>query len=183
MESLARWMGRDNLRDNDAYRHATMEQRRKWVKEGVASGEIVGLASDVYMALPVCEREEYLEGLVQSVHITPMGLCIHDFAIIPCKYHLNCLRGCPEYLRTKGSQVERTFLIQIQKRTEKTLQEAREIYKNGQSETCQAWIRNCEETLEGTNAALAVDTDSTIPEGALITPFRGRPSRYRPASD
>jgi hypothetical protein len=183
MESLARWMGRDNLRDNDAYRHAPMDQRRKWVKEGIISGEIGGLAADIYMSVPICEREDYLEGLVQSVHITPMGLCIHDFALIPCKYHLNCLRGCPEYLRTKGSQVERTFLIQIQKRTEKTLQAAKEVDQNGNSATAQAWIQNCEETLEGANASLAIDGDSSIQDGMLVTPFRGRPSRYQPLSD
>ena len=28
-----------------------------------------------------------------------MGLCLHDFAIEPCSFHLNCVPGCPDYLR------------------------------------------------------------------------------------
>ena len=44
---------------------------------------------------------------------TPYGVCVHDYAIDPCPYHLNCLAGCPEYLRTKGDQEEQNNIAAV----------------------------------------------------------------------
>jgi hypothetical protein len=175
-----RWMGRKNPRDTGAYLHSTVEERLSWVRSGIRSGEIVGPMANVYFVLPESERDAFLEGQIQSVHITPMGICIHDFAIEPCPYHLNCVRGCSEYLRTKGNQKERLNLIQVQKRTEQALHIAQQQVLDGNNETTQAWVHNYEETLEGVKAALAVDDDSSTEDGTVVRPFQGQLSRFRP---
>lgn len=114
VDTLTRWMGRDNPRDTEAYRFETADEKCKRIEDGIRAGEIHGHISDLYFSLPVDEREIFLESQVESVHFTPMRICAHDYSLSPCDRHLNCVRGtCPDYLRTKGNQNERTHLIQI----------------------------------------------------------------------
>jgi len=152
---LTRWMGRDNPRDTNAYKHATMDERLAWVKQGIQEGELAGAMSETYFELPVVERDLFLDGQVQAVHYTPMGLCLHDFAIEPCSYHLNCVRGCPDYLRRKGDEQERRYLLQLEAQTERVLEVVRQ---QGQAQSlAPAWIQHYEATLLGIRRALAVD--------------------------
>ena len=158
VELQTRWLGRENARDTEAYRHATVSERLEWVKAGMRDGILGGVKTDVYVELPLSQREAFLDGEIQAVHFTAFGICLHDFAVTPCPFHLNCVRGCPDYLRTRGNQKERQHLIQIQTATEQALAAARiqTVRNNGIAD---AWIHHCEETLEGIAKALAVDDD------------------------
>jgi hypothetical protein len=91
---------------------------------------------------------------------------LHDFAVTPCQYHLNCVRGCPDYLRTKGSSSERDHLVQIQLATERALAGA-----ETRGDVAHAWIDHCQQTLVGIRRALAVDEDSASADDALVRPF------------
>jgi len=179
MELQTRWMGRENPRDTQAYRHATVEERLAWVKNGIRTREICGTIASVYFALPEDERDVFLEGHIQAVHFTPLGVCIHDFAIDPCPYYLNCVRGCSDYLRTKGNQQERLHLIQVHRRTTQALEVARAQAEAGHGEPAQAWIAHYEETLAGVEVALAVDDDPTAGDGSPVHPFKDRHSRFQ----
>jgi len=100
-------MGRDNPRDTHAYRHATVDERLQWVKDGIREEKLSGPKVEMYRQLSPGERDVYLEGELRAVHVTPLGICVHDFAVAPCPYHLNCVRGCSDYLRTIGNKDER----------------------------------------------------------------------------
>jgi hypothetical protein len=163
-----RWLGRENPRDTEAYRHATIDERLAWVKEGIRSGQLDGTKADAYLELPRSKRDVFLDAEIQAVHVTAFGLCLHDFAVTPCPYHLNCVRGCPDYLRTKGSSSERHHLVQIQLATEKALAGAK-----ARGIIARAWITHYEETLDGVRKALAVDQDPGVADGGLVTPFAG----------
>jgi hypothetical protein len=180
VDHQTRWFGRENPRDTQAYQHANFEERLQWVKDGIRTGEIGGNIAQVYFTLPEDERDAFLEGQIQAVHFTPLGLCIHDFAIDPCPYYLNCARKCPEYLRTKGNQQERTNLIQVQRRTKQALETAQAQATTENGEMAQAWIKHYQETLAGVEAALAVDDDLTMGDGIIVQPFKNHPSRFQP---
>jgi hypothetical protein len=167
---LMRWMGRSDRRSLEVYKHATMDERLKWVKEGIRAEQMQGTMPAAYFELPETEREIFLEGQIQAVHFTPMGLCLHDFAVEPCPYHLNCVRGCPNYLRTKGSRRERRHLLQIQENTEKALANARQYIVETGDEITRAWVEHHEETLQGIRLALAVDEEEAGHGGRLIHP-------------
>lgn len=167
-----RWLGRENPRDTEAYRHATVDERLAWVKEGIRNGQLSGTKADAFFELPRSKRDVFLEAEIQAVHVTAFGLCLHDFAVTPCQYHLNCLRGCPDYLRTKGSSSERDHLVQIQLATERALAGAKD-----RGDLAQAWVNHYEQTLGGIRRALAVDEDPESPDGALVRPFAGAKRR------
>src|SRR5260370_41185157 len=115
--SQSRWMGGEPTGDNAADRRATVDERLEWVKAGIQDGKLAGPKASMYFELPSTKRDRYLDGEVQAVHFTALGLCLHDFAVTPCPYHLNCARGCADYLRARGSESERRHLIQIQQST------------------------------------------------------------------
>lgn len=182
VELQSRWMGREHSRDTDAYRHATVDERLEWVKAGIQDGKLAGPKASMYFELPSAERDQYLNGEVQAVHITALGLCLHDFAVTPCPYHLNCLRGCADYLRIRGSESERRHLVQIQQSTERALASAKARATGPDGRIAEPWIRHCEETLEGVRAALAVDDETQFAKADVVQPFRGRRSRFERAS-
>jgi hypothetical protein len=107
------------------------------VKAGIQEGKLAGPKASMYFELPRAKRDRYLDGEVQAVHFTALGLCLHDFAVTPCPYHLNCVRGCADYLRVKGSESERRHLIQIQQSTERALTsaKARAVARTGKSQS------------------------------------------------
>jgi len=180
----SRWMGREHTRDTDAYRHATVDERLEWVKDGIREGKLSGSKASMYFELPNATRDRYLQGQVQAVHFTPLGVCLHDFAVTPCPYHLNCVRGCADYLRIKGSESERRHLVQIQQATEQALASAKAFAIGSNQSIAEPWIRHCEETLEGVQAALAVDDDKVdSSEQGRVAPFRGSQSKFKKVSD
>jgi len=179
VEQQTRWLGREHSQDTEAYRHATVEERLQWVKNGIRNGEMDGFMADVYAQLPEEERDIFLEGQIQAVHFTALGLCLHDFSLDPCPYHLNCTRGCRDYLRRKGNKEERRNLIVIQRRTEKALKVAQEQVQCSNGELAEPWIRNYQETLEGVKAALAIDDDAEVEDGTIVQPFKDQPSRFQ----
>jgi hypothetical protein len=177
VELQTRWLGRENAKDTESYRHATIDERLQWVKQGIREGAFSGAMAEVYFALPAKERDVFLEGQLRSVHFTPVGLCLHDLATDPCPYHVICVRGCPDYLRTKGNQQERANLIQMQQNTKQALTSIKN-QSEGQTAIAQSWIRSHEELLAGIRAALAVDNDQTNKDGARLRPFAGKPQRF-----
>ena len=161
VELQTRWLGRENAKDTEAYRHATVSERLEWVKMGMREGSLQGTKADIYVELPRGQREAFLDGEIQAAHITAFGICLHDFAVTPCPFHLNCVRGCPDYLRTRGNQKEREHLIQIRTATEQALHAARLRAAHNAGIT-EPWVRHCEQTLDGIAKALAVDDDMEL---------------------
>ena len=176
-----RWLGRENARDTEAYRHATMDERIQWVKNGIRDGQISGTLANVYFQLPEEERDIFLEGQVQAVHFTALGLCLHDYSIT-CPFHLNCTRRCRDYLRRKGNQDKRRNLIQIQKQTKKALVLAQEQLATENAAIADPGSVTTRKRWKGVEAALAIDDDPLTPESALVQPFEGLPSQFQPLS-
>lgn len=169
---LSRWMGRSDMRDTLDYRHATVDERLVWLKAAIRDGTVTGFMADVFHDLPAAARDTFLDGQIQAVHVTALGLCIHDFAVEPCPYHLNCLRGCPHYLRTKGDARQRANLIRVQDITMQALDQARQQASGDRPALAAAWVQHHEDTLHGVAAALAVDDDEQLAEGTRVAPLK-----------
>ena len=152
------------------------------MKDGIRERQLAGSKANMYFALPNATRNRYLDGEVQAVHFTALGVCLHDFAVTPCPYHLNCVRGCADYLRIKGSESERRHLIQIQQATEQALVSAQALAAAPDGSVAEPWIRHCEETLEGLRAALAVDDEMDSTGAAVARPFQSRLSKFQKVS-
>ncbi|SMF20790.1 hypothetical protein [Desulfovibrio gilichinskyi] len=168
---LARWMGRKDVRNNEAYKHGTVAQRVEMSKKLIKDGGLAGPIADVYEGLDPVERELFLEAHVNTAHFTPYGLCLHDYSIEPCEYHLKCLDGCLEYLRIKGNQQERKELKKLQVVLEIQIAKYRDA--SGQFvESENPFLNHSLRQLDGVKAALDVDADSdTSIDKVIISVF------------
>lgn len=162
---LAQWMGRHDLRQNEAYKHLKAATRTSLAREMVLDGRAEGSISRTARTINnLVERAKYVESRIQAAHVTPYGICAHNYAAAPCTRHLNCLsgvtgKGCGELLRTKGNQAERTELKKLKRESEENLEKAKAAMVEGDYGSSQ-WVRSHEDTIRGIDAALAVDSDT-----------------------
>ena len=138
-------------------------------------GKLFGDIADLYfeMSDPI-EKRQFLETFVSVAHFTPYGVCLHDFALDPCSYHLNCLSGCRGIHADQGRPEERKNLRQLTVFTERQLKIA-ERAMTEQEYGASNWVQHNRRLLTNANAALAVDDSAGTPEvGAAIHVFPGK---------
>lgn len=167
---LARWSGRRDEKQNAAYKHGMLEQRVAWVQEMIRVGRLHGPVADTYHAIddPV-EKEVFLQTFVNVAHFTPYGVCTHEFAIEPCRFHLNCLSGCLEYLRTKGDAEERSNIEAVLRFHLVQLEHSVQAKEEGIRGASNYEDHN-RRIVEGAKAALAVD-EIDLPDNQLVKVF------------
>jgi hypothetical protein len=97
-ELQTRWMGREDSRDTNAYRHATADERLEWVKDGIRHGELSGPKADIYRE-PLLNQERACSRARCGCHVTALGFCLHDFAVTPAPIISTVygLRGLPPH--------------------------------------------------------------------------------------
>ena len=166
---LARWMGRRDVKQNATYKHGTVAHRTQKAREMIAQGSLIGPVSEVYHSLPPIEREEFLNAAVEAVHFTEIGACVHNYAASPCERHLSCLRGCPDYLRTKGDPDERAALLRLKESTDRARAMALEALAT-EEYGASNYVQHNEDLLRGIDRALAVDDLPSAP-GSPTTVF------------
>jgi hypothetical protein len=78
--------------DLEAYKHITPGERLDTLKAALTAGRVKGEIADMYFSLKDDVRDVLLEDQLQAVHVTPLGLCVHDFKVTPCPKFLNCVK-------------------------------------------------------------------------------------------
>jgi integrase len=176
---IARWQGREHFGDIAAYKHMTSTQRVEWAKRKVRDGEARGPIADLYFSLVEDVRDSFLDGQLQAVHVTPLGLCVHDFTIRPCPFKLACLArdGCSEYLFDTSCRHQRESLVQLVRNTKVALTKSRERVRASGQDLSETWAREQEETIRNADRILGTEPNSNDP---VVRPFADQPSRFRP---
>lgn len=113
-------------------------------------------------------------------HVTPFGLCLHDFTVSPCPFHINCLNGCSDYLRRKGDEQERARLLDLRERTLLANIAARKAALTEKKPLAASWIQHNENLLAGIDQALKVDADEQVPNDSFVAPFENKQSLFKP---
>lgn len=174
-EVIARWQGREHIGDLEAYKHLTPAERIATLKTALESGRTKGRVADFYFSLQDDVRDVFLEGQLQAVHVTPLGLCVHDFKVSPCPKLLNCVKDCDDYLFDTANESHRQNLVQLRARTMLTLEQAQEQKARGGIDVSESWIADAKATLAGVEKILAA-----VPTGeaAIVRPHAGKGSRF-----
>jgi len=177
---LALWMGRKDINQNVWYKHGTVAQRVEWAREAMKNGDLSGDIVDIYNSIndPV-KKEDFLKTFVSVAHFTPYGVCLHDFALEPCEYHLNCLSGCGEYIRTKGDEEERKNIRQLRVFTQRELDMAQKALEAGEYGASN-WVEHNARIVKACIAAEAVDADQSVATGQPVHVFPGGETMGKP---
>jgi hypothetical protein len=179
-EVIARWQGREHLGDLEAYKHLTPSERIDTLKSALQSGRTKGAVADIYFNLHEDVRDAFLKAQLQAVHVTPLGLCVHDFKISPCPKMLNCVKDCDDYLFDTTNTTHRQNLVQLQARTKLTLEQAVAQKSCAEADLSEHWIADAEATLAGVDRILsAIPSDGET----LVRPHVGKGSRFKPLTE
>lgn len=174
-EVIARWQGREHIGELEAYKHLTPAERIATLKTALESGRTKGPVADFYFNLKDDVRDAFLEGQLQAVHVTPLGLCVHDFKVSPCPKLLNCVKDCDDYLFDTSNETHRQNLVQLRERTKLTLEQAEAQKAGGGIDLSESWVADAKATLAGVERILAAVPSR---ETAFVRPYDGRGSRF-----
>ncbi len=172
---LMRWQGREHAGDLATYDRRSMLERATSIKADIRSGRLRGQVAQAFVQLADGERDEWLDGHVSALHVTPLGYCVHDFSVTPCPRALNCLKECPDYLHDPNDAGQRTQLVQLQRRTSAALESMQPEVAAGR--IAPSWVDEHERTLRNVERILATPA---APDGAYVRPFADAPTVFQP---
>jgi hypothetical protein len=158
---LAKWSGRANIHQNATYNHMSDEE---YVDLARLVG-VGGVLDKVKANVPVTFAD--LEALGDGIaHVTEYGFCVHDFSMLPCQKHRDCL-NCTEQVCIKGDEVRLERLIQQRDGIRIQLEKAREASADGLY-GADRWSQHQHKTLERVGQLIEILESSHIPMGAVI---------------
>jgi hypothetical protein len=165
---IARWAGRAHIQQNKAYDHQSGTDLAERVREVALSEE--STAAPVVIRVPasgfLVRRGDFKlpEGL--TAHTTDFGHCLHDYTVLPCQLHQDCL-NCNEHACVKGERAKEAALRHEVAELELLFDRARAEDKEG-AFGADRWSQHHSRTLERAKGLLAVLDDPAVPVGAVI---------------
>jgi len=163
---IAKWSGRVNVRQNKTYDHQSDRDVLAMIRAAVGGdGRMFGplLKSHDVTLIP---RDEFGRLKVPTAHTTEFGYCIHDFTMLPCQIHSDCL-NCDEQVCIKGDLSREANVRRHQKETRVLLAEAERAEAEGYA-GANRWVEHQRLTLSRLDQLCAIFDDANVPEGAVI---------------
>ncbi|WP_232610835.1 integrase [Photobacterium phosphoreum] len=171
--TLANWAGRAKVSDNAKYDYRT-EKEKSDESALVLFGNDMTPLDKINMNIPV-SFEDIGKDLVGSAIVTELGICEHDFAMLPCQRDGDC-ETCKELVCIKGMD---SSLQQLKKRE---IQVASQLSKSQQSHKmgvfgADRWVSAQGWRLTHIRTKIKILEDENTPNG---TPVR-IPEEYDPS--
>lgn len=177
---IAKWSGRVRVAENKAYNHHSNRDIVEMVRNAVGNDSSTRGPLALQSASGLVSRKNFAKLKVPTAHTTDFGYCIHDFTMLPCQSHQDCL-NCQEHICIKGDAAKAQRIRFLVEETEALLKSAQEAL--GQRYAgAQRWVAHQQRTLEHAQALCNIYDDPTIPVGAVISlNVRQTPSRLSQA--
>lgn len=158
---IAKWSGRKNIHQNATYNHMTDD-------EHVARARSIGVGvalEKIRQNLPVTMAD--LEAVGDGVaHSTMYGFCVHDYAMLPCQKHRDCL-NCTEQVCVKGEEIKYERLKVHRDGIRLQLAKAQSANEDGVY-GADRWSQHQLKTLERVDQLIDILESSDTPEGAVV---------------
>lgn len=172
---IAKWSGRVNVNQNRAYDHQSDRDVLALVRQAVGDEQhSIGALARLSKATLI-PRDEFALLKVPTAHTTEFGYCIHDFTMLPCQLHQDCL-NCDEQVCIKGDAVREVNLRRHREET-RMLLAAADAAVSEESAGADRWREHQRKTLERLDQLCGILDDPSVPFGTVI-----RPAGVAPAS-
>ena len=163
---IAKWSGRKDVRQNNAYDHMTSDQMLQKIREAVGDqknmfGPLAELPKRVLIP-----RDEFARLKIPTAHTTDVGFCVHDYTMSPCQMHLDCI-NCEELVCVKGD-------VQKAANIKRRLAEANELLDRAERATQEGymggdrWMVHHQATVSRLAELNTILEDPTVPNGAVV---------------
>lgn len=163
---VAKWSGRVNVSQNRAYDHTSdhdvLARLRDAVREDAGALSPLSRLHKVVL-IP---RDEFARLRIPTAHTTEYGYCVHDFTMLPCQVHQDCI-NCNEQACIKGDEVREANIRRARDETRALLARAAEAEQDGDV-GADAWVRHQKLTLNRLDNLCNIIDDPSVKPGAVI---------------
>jgi hypothetical protein len=168
---VAVWSGRADIHQNGVYDHVSDRDALAVLDENTRDDRHVPATFASRRKAVLIKRDEFERLQVKTAHTTEFGFCVHDFAMLPCQLHMDCL-NCDEHLCLKGDKVRNENLRRWRDETKALLEHSKAAESDG-IEGADRWTQHQTRTLTRVEQIIELYEDQTVPNGAVIQPAWG----------
>ncbi|CDZ54486.1 hypothetical protein, partial [Neorhizobium galegae] len=166
---IALWSGRE-LNQNKAYDHVTPEETLSQIRaafdDGSGLGPMFEAGKMVGIKRPV-DGKEFAAAQIGAALTTELGICVHDYSLLPCQTHGDCL-GCSENVFIKGDAKHRERIEKRLVLTQKQLDNA--LWAMGADYFgADRWVHSHEASIAKMREMIAIHDDPHIPDGTVVS--------------
>lgn len=162
---IAKWSGRQDVRQNEAYDHVTPRQMLAKIRDAVGGDEMFGPLAELPKKVLI-RRDEFARLVVPTAHTTDLGYCIHDYTASPCQMHMDCIH-CQDLVCVKGDAQKEAMLRQRLKEAKSLMEMAEAATGEGYSGS-DRWLEHHKSTVDRLSQLCAIMDDPTVPNGTVI---------------
>jgi hypothetical protein len=162
---IAKWSGRRDIGQNEAYNHVTPGQMLQKIRDAVGGDEMFGPLAELPRKVMI-RRDEFARLVIPTAHTTDLGYCVHDYTASPCQLHMDCIH-CQDLVCVKGD-AEKTAMLR------QRLDEARGLMEKAEAATGEGysgsdrWLEHHRSSVDRLSQLCAIMDDPTVPNGAVI---------------
>lgn len=165
---IAKWSGRDAAQ-NKSYNHVTSEEILSQIREALDNGRAVGPmfeAAKVQGVNRPVDRREFIDAQIGSALTTDFGICVHDYSLLPCQSHGDCL-GCAENVFVKSDGMHRDKVLKRLLLAEKQLNDALAAL-DARTYGADRWLEAHQLSIARMRRMLAIHDDPGIADGTIV---------------
>lgn len=162
---IAKWSGRRDIKQNEAYDHVTPSQMLQKIRDAVGGDQMFGPLAELPKKVLIC-RDEFARLVVPTAHTTDLGYCVHDYTASPCQLHMDCIH-CEDLLCVKGD-AEKEALLRMRLEEAKGLMEKAQAAKAEGYLGSDRWIDHHRSTVDRLTQLCSIMNEPAVPNGAVI---------------
>lgn len=162
---IAKWSGRRDIRQNEAYDHVTPGQMLQKIRDAVGGDQMFGPLRELPKKVLI-RRDEFARLVVPTAHSTDLGYCVHDYTASPCQLHLDCIH-CQDLVCVKGDAEKTAMLRQRLEEAKGLMEKAGAAVDEGYSGS-DRWLEHHRSTVDRLSQLCAIMDDPAVPNGAVI---------------
>ena len=158
---IAKWSGRANIHQNAVYNHMTEDEYVKLTEHALPEGVLQKIEAKA----PVTLAD--LDAAGDAIaHVTEYGFCLHDYSMLPCQKHRDCL-NCTEHACVKGDSEKLKRLKMQRSLTLIQLDRAKAADEAG-SYGADRWSQHQIKTLERLDQLIQILESPDVSDGSVI---------------
>jgi hypothetical protein len=162
---IAKWSGRRDIKQNEAYDHVTPSQMLQKIRDAVGGDEMFGPLAELPKKVLI-RRDEFARLVIPTAHTTDLGYCVHDYTASPCQMHMDCIH-CQDLVCVKGD-VEKTAMLRQRFEEARVLMQKAETASSEGDLGSNRWLDHHRSTVDRLSQLCRIMDDSSVPSGAII---------------
>lgn len=165
---IAKWSGRAKVGQNRCYDHQSDRDVLALARSALgdpekSAGHVASIPPSSLIA-----RDQFATLKIMTAHTTDLGYCLHDFSMLPCQLHRDCL-NCDEHVCIKGDGVRERAILHHRQETQALLAQA--LKALGEEEFgANRWVEHQTLTLKRLDELCAILADPFVAVNAIIQP-------------